>query len=355
MYNITSLDLSSWDTGNVATMRSMFSLAFRLTSLDVAGWNTSNVTDMNHMFSNVAGLTSLDLSSWDVSSVINMAGMFYGARGLTHLDTSGWNTGSLREMTAMFVRANGLTTLDLSHFDTRNVTHMFSVFGMENLVSLDLSGWDTIGERELNMGPGNTVGMTSMFSFAYSLRHLTLGENFRFNDFFESGRTRNAALPNGYWQNVGLGTVDNPLGEFVFTSEELMRYYDGAIHADTWARQLRVPDEITVTLNGTPIKFDVTPIIENDRILVPFRVIFEALGAEVDWNYETQIAIAELREMTIVLTIGSEIAYVNGQPIELDVSPRIVDNRTLVPLRFVAENFGFDVEWNDVTKTISIN
>ena len=116
-----------------------------------------------------------------------------------------------------------------------------------------------------------------------------------------------------------------------------------------------VSKEISVILNGTPIEFDVAPIIENNRTLVPFRGIFEALGAEVNWNNDAKTATGELNNISIQLTIGNQTAYVNKQPILLDVPPKIINGRTLVPIRFIVENFGFSVDWTAETGVIVIS
>jgi len=113
-------------------------------------------------------------------------------------------------------------------------------------------------------------------------------------------------------------------------------------------------DGISVYLNGSELYFDQSPIIENDRTLVPFRAIFEALGAEVSWDETTRTAIGKLNDTTIQLTIGNETSYVNAQPIPLDVPPKIMNDRTLVPLRVIAENFGFKVGWDDKEQRVDI-
>ena len=110
----------------------------------------------------------------------------------------------------------------------------------------------------------------------------------------------------------------------------------------------------SVFCNGSELEFDVPPIIENGRTLVPFRVIFEALGASVDWEAPTRTVIGTLGGTSIKLTIDQDIALVNGQQIKLDVAPRIIDGRTIVPLRFIAENFDFKVEWDEISKRVDI-
>jgi alpha-tubulin suppressor-like RCC1 family protein len=112
--------------------------------------------------------------------------------------------------------------------------------------------------------------------------------------------------------------------------------------------------QITVTLDGKPIAFDQPPIIENGRTLVPMRAIFEALGATVYWNGDTRTVTATRGDTTIVLTVGSAAALVNGKRTELDVPAKLVNSRTLVPARFVAESLDCKVDWNNDTRTVVI-
>ena len=113
-------------------------------------------------------------------------------------------------------------------------------------------------------------------------------------------------------------------------------------------------DEIKVIVNGTAVAFDQPPIIENGRTLVPLRAIFEALGAEVEWEQSTQTVTAVRGDVTITLQIGSNILKRNGESIELDVPAKIVGGRTLVPARAVAESFGAEVGWDAKTRTVTI-
>lgn len=108
-----------------------------------------------------------------------------------------------------------------------------------------------------------------------------------------------------------------------------------------------------VTLNGQSLSFDVQPVIENDRTLVPLRAIFEALGASVAWDDVTQTVTATKTGTEIKLTIGGA-AYKNGQPVNLDVPAKLVNGRTMVPLRFVSEALGCQVKWDGNTETVNI-
>ena len=108
-----------------------------------------------------------------------------------------------------------------------------------------------------------------------------------------------------------------------------------------------------VVVNGQGLTFDVPPVIEQGRTLVPLRAIFEALGAGVNWDDSTQTVTATKGGMEIKLVIGG-LAYKNGQPVALDVPAKIVNGRTLVPLRFVSEALGASVWWNDAAQTVTI-
>jgi len=112
--------------------------------------------------------------------------------------------------------------------------------------------------------------------------------------------------------------------------------------------------DIKVIVNGTALTFDQPPIIENSRTLVPLRIIFEALGAEVDWDQTTQTVTAIKGDATVTLTIGSDMLNKNGEQIKLDVPAKIVGSRTLVPARAVAESFGAEVGWDQNTQTVTI-
>jgi uncharacterized YkwD family protein len=112
---------------------------------------------------------------------------------------------------------------------------------------------------------------------------------------------------------------------------------------------------IQVTVNDTAVQFDQEPIIENDRVLVPVRKIFEALGATVSWTERTQTVTANKNTTVIILQIGKYTMLQNGKIITLDVAPKIVGDRTLVPIRAVSESFGAQVEWLEESRSVQIH
>jgi len=124
--------------------------------------------------------------------------------------------------------------------------------------------------------------------------------------------------------------------------------------------EIQIPsaDAIKVIVNGTRLRFngfnDTEPVIENGRTLVPMRKIFEALEADISWDGATNTVTATRLDKTISLSIGSNTAKLNGEDISLDVPASLINGRTMVPVRFVAESLDANVEWNETRKTVTI-
>ena len=161
--NLTSLDLSGFDSSNIKDMSNMFRQCRSLTSLDLSSLDTGNVTNMGFMFFGCSNLTSLDLSGFDTSNVRSMLSMFLGCSNLTSLDLSGFDTSNTTDMSYMFSDCSGLTGLDVSGFDTSNVEHMSWMFnGCSNLTSLDVSGFNTGNVKDIGLMFGNCDSLISL-------------------------------------------------------------------------------------------------------------------------------------------------------------------------------------------------
>ncbi len=116
-------------------------------------------------------------------------------------------------------------------------------------------------------------------------------------------------------------------------------------------------DEITVLVNGTAVEFeDQAPFIENDRTLVPMRAIFEALGAYVDWDEETRTVVSydPVSDVSITMQADSNVMFVGEKEVTLDVPAKIVNDRTVVPVRAVAEGMNSVVDWDEATRTVIV-
>ncbi|HWI61392.1 MAG TPA: stalk domain-containing protein, partial [Symbiobacteriaceae bacterium] len=112
---------------------------------------------------------------------------------------------------------------------------------------------------------------------------------------------------------------------------------------------------IKVKLNGRYIDFDQPPVILDGRTLVPARAILEALGAEISWDAATQTVTAVRNGSVLKLQIGNPVPTKDGKPLEaLSVPAQIIGGRTLVPVRFVSENYNMNVAWDQEAQTVII-
>ena len=113
----------------------------------------------------------------------------------------------------------------------------------------------------------------------------------------------------------------------------------------------------TMTVNGENMPIDeqgTVPVIVNDRTLLPVRAIVEKMGGTVGWNGETQEVTLNYGEDEIRLVIDSTTAYLNGEAQTLDVAPTVINDRTMLPIRFIAESFKFNVDWNGEEQKVTV-
>jgi len=140
----------------------------------------------------------------------------------------------------------------------------------------------------------------------------------------------------------------------LFTIAALLLVVALSLFAPTYQRAAASPPMVTVLLDGLPVRFDVPPQIINGRTLVPFRLIAEAININVNWDGDTRTISASDGKTRVMLQIDNKTAQVNDLPSPLDAPPVIINGRTLVPLRFFSEAFGCLVNWDSETRTIRI-
>lgn len=113
-----------------------------------------------------------------------------------------------------------------------------------------------------------------------------------------------------------------------------------------------------MTVNGTEKEIDpgmgTAPVVINDRTLLPVRAVVEEMGGAVGWKVDTQEVTLSYNNDKIILTIDSRAAYLNGAERTLDTAPVVINDRTMLPIRFIAESFKFDVDWVQDTQTVTI-
>ncbi len=113
-------------------------------------------------------------------------------------------------------------------------------------------------------------------------------------------------------------------------------------------------DSKTLLKNGVASQMDVAPVIVNDRTMVPVRFIAEALGGVADWNGDTQTAYITYNGSLVEVPIQSSTIHVNGEAVTIDTPSQIINDRTMIPLRAVAEGLGLDVSYDNDTRTITL-
>lgn len=113
-------------------------------------------------------------------------------------------------------------------------------------------------------------------------------------------------------------------------------------------------DSVGIIINNAVVSFDAPPVIENGRTLVPLRKVFEVINAGVVWNEKDQTVAVTKGDTKILVTVGSDSAYVGKALYKLDVKPKIISSRVYVPLRFVLEALNAKVAWNGTENEVLI-
>ncbi len=111
---------------------------------------------------------------------------------------------------------------------------------------------------------------------------------------------------------------------------------------------------VTIHVDGEYLPTDVDPVIDNGRTLVPLRAAGEAVGAEVSWDQPTQTATVSKDGLTVSFRLGSITYFVNGESRLTDVPPQMKNNRTMLPIRVLAEAIGANVTWNQKMLDVAI-
>lgn len=129
-----------------------------------------------------------------------------------------------------------------------------------------------------------------------------------------------------------------------------------AENADSIALQIGNP---IMTVNEKQIQIDkdgaVSPVLIEGRTYLPVRAIMEAMGGTADWDDKSQTAVLSYDDAQIALKINSATAYFNGEEKNIEAAPVILNGRTMLPIRFIAESFGFYVEWSSAEQLVTIS
>ena len=112
--------------------------------------------------------------------------------------------------------------------------------------------------------------------------------------------------------------------------------------------------QVTVYVNNEKVEFDVNPVLENGKTLVPLRGVFEKLDAQVDWNKNIMQVVIKDENNEIAMMLGKNKVMVNGEIKDVDSKTVMINSRTFAPLRFIGETLGHDVRWDGSTNSVYI-
>jgi len=238
-------------------------------------------------------------------------------------------------------------------------THQASFGAFPHLIAdyerLDQSRWDSVTPagtygraRRAFMGQrsdGTLIVANVASANIPELQDMAQGLYLRYATNIDGGASASIMLNGTYITRPGrqLATVLLITGDF---SE------DGELPATAYPPT----DAITVTINNTPVNFtDQAPTIVDGRTLVPVRGVFEALGFGVSWNEQARQVTLTRANDTVVITVDSATFTANGANRTLDVPAQIIGGRTMLPIRAVLESVGYDLGWNEATRTVVIS
>lgn len=180
------------------------------------------------------------------------------------------------------------------------------------------------------------------YSVGYNNKPQMPGETKNASGIYEDDKLKNGiyTIISDYSENTETYIVEDYIEHILSSTHNYLEYETS---------------EAQIFYNGEKIEFDVLPIVENDRTLIPLRGLFEKMGAEVNWDGSTCTASVLKNNANHSFKINFYNADVNGDIKYMDVPARLVNDRTMIPLRFLSEELGYTVEWDQDTKTIIIS
>ncbi|MBE7043218.1 MAG: copper amine oxidase N-terminal domain-containing protein [Ruminococcaceae bacterium] len=219
---------------------------------------------------------------------------------------------------------NWSTQMPVTVYDYEKV---YETAAQENATQLTKIGmWDLIYDKNTNT---NRLLVDGIYSIGLNIP-------FRLREFYEPGR-------------------------FLFWEEgDTLYIQDGNVRLSTPKQALydeieKVSKSPYIVLNDKVLVFDVPPVLEDDRMLVPMRFVFEQMGAEVEWDQATQTATVLQENDAVAFQINNRSATVNSQAQTMDVPARLINGKTMIPIRFLSENLGYTVEWDEETNMAVIS
>lgn len=328
-----------------------------------------------------------NLTSISLPSTFNRFGpyAFHGTTALKHIDIPA----NVSIIASNAFSESGLEEIDLSHlnvndlyFTFQNCKQLKSVKLPKNITKIGQGTFESCGSiTEIDIPASVTLIDTCAFS-GTSIESIVLPVNLKEIGprAFSSTKLKEVVIPYGVEKiehfafsdcpslkslyvpdtvtSFDARTIDDSQNAIVYCTDNSPTASVCKRHEISYLTDNSVNSGITVLYNGTRISFHAygqNPELLNSRTLVPLRSIFEAMGAQVSWDDTTSTAIAKRNGVEIKIQIGASEIYKDGQAIAVDVPAQLMNSRTMVPVRVIAEAFGADVGWNGNGNTVFIN
>ena len=226
--------------------------------------------------------------------------------------------------------------------------------------TVPVSTWDAVSGTQMGEMTVHWVAQGSEITFGTDLTEFFLSILIweRQGDGVYQGEVGWMIIPDdwdGHAQRIVVNLEDNEAME-IGNSGVLIKSYIVSEGAPVAQPTPTPTNNIAVTINGDAVDFaDQQPALVDGRTLVPVRGVFEQLGFEVDWDNENRQAILERDDYIIIITIDSEVFTTNGVEHRFDVPAQTIGGRTMVPIRFVLESVGYELDWDGDTQTVIIS
>ena len=211
--SVISLDVTEWDTQNADNLIGIFMMCKKLTEIKgIENWNTSKVTNMNQLFYQCYKLTSLNISEWETGQVTNMNSMFQECEALVSLDLSDWDTSSVTNMSSMFKNCSSLTSLNVSGWGNSNSIDMGNMFyDCKVLVELDLSTWNFTNVSNIDYIFRDMTSLTDLDASGITLANTTDVFNFAYQSTnltnFVSFKNISTVVTATYLNNLTVNSI----------------------------------------------------------------------------------------------------------------------------------------------------
>ena len=307
---------------------------------DVMGWN--NISSIYANSSETFAIrkdgsvlaTGLVENFSEIRKMENVKSLFYNHNGAVSYQTPNNYQALLND---------GTTTCNMDYYEEYTLTQKdFSVINI---------GDKTVVRKQKVSLPINEV----FKKLGYTTKIADIQNNNK-NAYYVLDEAGDLYLISSYPSEVNIEKLEEKIISFVSDRSD---YYALDENGQIWSNQAAFTSSdwiltTNITYDGKKIDSDVPPYVKDGRTLAPIRAILEALGMTVSWDGATQTATAVKGNITISVSINSNIAYVNGEQKMLDVPTEITNGRTFVPVRFFGEALGMNVDWDGYTKTVII-